>query len=107
MSSRPRRWARGRGRRAPENDLCRGRAPLRRSGANLVFFSSPGTLPHSISCSFARCPERMPMAPNNRLEFEKDIVEMEDLLARLEASSNGQLTNADEVRRIRRELANL
>jgi acetyl-CoA carboxylase carboxyl transferase subunit alpha len=47
------------------------------------------------------------MAPHNRLAFEKDIVEMEELLARLEGGSNGQVNNADEVRRIRRELANL
>jgi acetyl-CoA carboxylase carboxyl transferase subunit alpha len=47
------------------------------------------------------------MTPQRRLAFEKEIVEMEDLLARLEAGSNGQVNNADEVRRIRRELANL
>jgi len=47
------------------------------------------------------------MAPHNRLAFEKDIVEMEELLARLEGGNNGQVNNADEVRRIRRELANL
>jgi acetyl-CoA carboxylase carboxyl transferase subunit alpha len=47
------------------------------------------------------------MPPQIRLPFEKDIYEMEDLLAKLEASANGQLGSSDEVRRIRRELNNL
>jgi len=42
-----------------------------------------------------------------RLAFEKEIEEMEQLLATLEAKTDGQLGNAEEVRRIRRELANL
>lgn len=42
-----------------------------------------------------------------RLPFEKEIAEMEDLLARLEAASDGRLEAADEVRRIRRELDSL
>jgi acetyl-CoA carboxylase carboxyl transferase subunit alpha len=41
-----------------------------------------------------------------RLPFEKEIYEMEDLLARLEADANGQQAS-DEVRRMRRELVNL
>ena len=45
--------------------------------------------------------------PPQRLSFEKDIYEMEDLLARLEAGANGQLGTGEEVRRIRRELVNL
>jgi acetyl-CoA carboxylase carboxyl transferase subunit alpha len=48
------------------------------------------------------------MPPQNRLAFEKEIDEMEALLARLEATADGQLGgNAEEVRRIRRELTNL
>src|SRR5262245_1134352 len=39
-----------------------------------------------------------------RLAFEKDIYEMEDLLARPEAGANGQLASAEEIRRMRREL---
>src|SRR5262249_10710690 len=39
-----------------------------------------------------------------RLAFEKDIYEMEELLARLEAGANGQLASAEEIRRMRREL---
>lgn len=42
--------------------------------------------------------------PPNRLDFEKDIDEMEELLARLEANAEG---STDEIRRIRRELTNL
>ena len=42
-----------------------------------------------------------------RLSFEKDIYEMEDLLAKLEAGANGQVASGEEVRRIRRELVNL
>jgi acetyl-CoA carboxylase carboxyl transferase subunit alpha len=41
--------------------------------------------------------------PPSRLPFEKDIAALEDTLAALEAAGG----NADEVRRIRRELANL
>lgn len=40
-----------------------------------------------------------------RLTFEKEISEMEDLLAKLEEVAGGQVT--EEVRRIRRELMNL
>jgi acetyl-CoA carboxylase carboxyl transferase subunit alpha len=42
-----------------------------------------------------------------RLPFEKEIHEMEDLLARLEANASGSLASSEEVRRIRRELVNL
>jgi len=45
--------------------------------------------------------------PPKRLAFEKEIYEMEDLLAKLETGGNGQLASADEVRRMRRELVNL
>jgi acetyl-CoA carboxylase carboxyl transferase subunit alpha len=45
--------------------------------------------------------------PPQRLPFEKEIYEMEDLLARLESTANGQLSTAEEIRRIRRELINL
>src|SRR3954451_8000779 len=41
--------------------------------------------------------------PPSRLPFEKDIAALEDTLAALEAAGGA----ADEVRRIRRELANL
>jgi acetyl-CoA carboxylase carboxyl transferase subunit alpha len=44
--------------------------------------------------------------PPFRLAFEKEIYEMEDLLAKLEAGGQG-LPATDEVRRIRRALANL
>ncbi len=44
--------------------------------------------------------------PPQRLPFEREIYEMEDLLAKLEAS-DGQLSNAEEMRRMRRELVNL
>lgn len=46
------------------------------------------------------------MPPQSRLPFEKDIQEMEELLARLEAQG-GQGDNSEEIRRIRRELASL
>jgi acetyl-CoA carboxylase carboxyl transferase subunit alpha len=45
--------------------------------------------------------------PPQRLSFEKEIGELEDLLARLEAASGGQLASSEEIRRIRRELNNL
>ncbi len=45
------------------------------------------------------------MAPQ-RLPFEKAIYEMEELIARLEANSNGQLAS-DELRRMRKELVSL
>jgi acetyl-CoA carboxylase carboxyl transferase subunit alpha len=47
------------------------------------------------------------MPPRNRLPFESDIYELEDLLERLEAGANGQLGSGEEIRRIRRELVNL
>jgi acetyl-CoA carboxylase carboxyl transferase subunit alpha len=42
-----------------------------------------------------------------RLPFEKDIYEMEELLAKVEAGANGQLASSDEIRRIRRDLVTL
>src|SRR6266404_3111737 len=42
---------------------------------------------------------------NHVLPFEREIAEMEALLARLEAKADGD--NSDEIRRIRRELNNL
>ena len=45
------------------------------------------------------------MAGQARLPFEKEIAEMEQLLARLEADDPG--ANGEEVRRIRRELVSL
>jgi acetyl-CoA carboxylase carboxyl transferase subunit alpha len=47
------------------------------------------------------------MPPKYCLPFEKEIYAMEELLAQLEASANGQLGGGEEVRRVRRELANL
>jgi len=50
--------------------------------------------------------EEVTMPPKRRLDFEKEIYELEDILAKLEA--NGQLAgSSDEVRRIRRELTAL
>jgi acetyl-CoA carboxylase carboxyl transferase subunit alpha len=45
------------------------------------------------------------MPTQYRLPFEKEISEMEDLLAKLEASANGQLETGEEIRRMRREIA--
>src|SRR5204863_3917659 len=42
-------------------------------------------------------------ASNGHLPFEKEIYEMEELLARLESQGG----SSDEIRRMRRELANL
>src|SRR5436190_14464923 len=42
-----------------------------------------------------------------RLPFEKDIYQLEEALAKLEASANGQAGTSEEIRRMRRELANL
>jgi acetyl-CoA carboxylase carboxyl transferase subunit alpha len=47
------------------------------------------------------------MPPQYRLPFETEIYELEDLLARLEASGSTPVGNSDEVRRIRLELVNL
>jgi acetyl-CoA carboxylase carboxyl transferase subunit alpha len=45
------------------------------------------------------------MASSYRLPFEKDIYDLEDLLAKLEANHEGH--SSDEVRQMRRELVNL
>jgi acetyl-CoA carboxylase alpha subunit len=45
------------------------------------------------------------MMPPQRLAFEQEIYELEDLLAKLEAS--GQPEAGEEIRRIRREIVNL
>jgi acetyl-CoA carboxylase carboxyl transferase subunit alpha len=42
--------------------------------------------------------------PPQRLAFEKEIYELEDLLAKLGAEADGRLGSSDEIRRIRREL---
>lgn len=48
------------------------------------------------------------MPTQNRLVFEREIVEMEERLAQLEANLNGQFGSVpDEVRQMRRQLANL
>src|SRR5260370_931779 len=46
-------------------------------------------------------------SPNHVLPFEKEIHEMETLLARMEANADGQGGPSDEVRRMRREVTNL
>ena len=46
-------------------------------------------------------------SPNGFLPFEKDIYEMEELLARLESKADSQGGAGDEVRRIKKELAKL
>ncbi len=47
------------------------------------------------------------MGPNDYLPFEKEIFELEELLARLESASGGQAGGVEEIRRIRRELVSL
>ncbi len=47
------------------------------------------------------------MGPKDYLPFEKEIYELEEVLARLEAMDGGQGDVAEEIRRIRRELVNL
>ncbi len=47
------------------------------------------------------------MATLARLPFEKEICEMEDLLAKLEAGGDGRIGVTEEVRRMRRELIRL
>jgi acetyl-CoA carboxylase carboxyl transferase subunit alpha len=47
------------------------------------------------------------MAAQKYLPFEKEIAEMEEVLARLETTSDGQLGTSGEIRRIRRELVRL
>jgi acetyl-CoA carboxylase carboxyl transferase subunit alpha len=47
------------------------------------------------------------MASQYRLSFEREIQEMEEALARLEAIDNGQIANSEEIRRLRKELVNL
>src|SRR5437016_10422531 len=44
---------------------------------------------------------------SQRLPFEKGIYELEEALAKLEAGGDGQAGAGEEVRRMRRELANL
>ncbi len=47
------------------------------------------------------------MPPRIRLSFEKEIYDMQDALAKLEAGGNGPLTGVDEIRRMRRDLVRL
>ena len=47
------------------------------------------------------------MPPQSRLPFERDIQEMEDLLARLESGGDGKEGTSEEIRRIRRELVSM
>ena len=55
----------------------------------------------------APVPGLVAMPPRYCLPFEKDILDVEERLARLEAGDNGQLGSAEEIRQMRRELANL
>src|SRR5438105_8923932 len=47
------------------------------------------------------------MLAQDRLPFEQEIYAIEDLLAKLESNPEGQVGNSEEIRRMRRELANL
>lgn len=47
------------------------------------------------------------MGSQARLPFEKEIYALEDLLTSLEARDGGDIPNGQEIRRIRREIANL
>ena len=47
------------------------------------------------------------MDQRDYLPFEKEIYELEELLARLESGASGQAAGAEEIRRIRRELVAL
>src|SRR5438105_5107191 len=47
------------------------------------------------------------MPSPQRLPFEKEIGQMEDLLARMEADADGQADASEEIRRMRRELVSL
>jgi acetyl-CoA carboxylase carboxyl transferase subunit alpha len=51
--------------------------------------------------------EKPSMATQTRLPFEKEIHEMEELLARMEAGAGGQGGASEEVRRMRREVVNM
>jgi acetyl-CoA carboxylase carboxyl transferase subunit alpha len=44
---------------------------------------------------------------NGQLPFEKEIYEMEELLAKLEDRASGQVSSSEEIRRMRRELTHL
>src|SRR5262245_61166388 len=46
------------------------------------------------------------MPPPRWLPFEKDIQDLEEALARLEGTAGGQLSVAEEIRAIRRDLTN-
>jgi acetyl-CoA carboxylase carboxyl transferase subunit alpha len=45
--------------------------------------------------------------PGQRLAFDKEIYEMEELLARMESGADSRLGSSDEIRRIRKDLVNL
>jgi acetyl-CoA carboxylase carboxyl transferase subunit alpha len=47
------------------------------------------------------------MPPQSRLPFEKEIVEMEEVLARLEAGAGTAVGSSEEVRQLRRALADM
>jgi acetyl-CoA carboxylase carboxyl transferase subunit alpha len=44
---------------------------------------------------------------NYRLPFEKEIYELEDQLAKLEAGADNRLANSEQIRRLRKEVVNL
>ncbi len=47
------------------------------------------------------------MPPKHQLPFEKELHELEDALAKLEAGSDGSVKSGEEIRRMRREIASL
>jgi acetyl-CoA carboxylase carboxyl transferase subunit alpha len=47
------------------------------------------------------------MPSKYRLPFEKEIVDLEEAIAKLEASADGSVGASDEIRRMRRDLTNL
>src|SRR5438045_1713098 len=60
----------------------------------------------SFTAGSTLCTEAL-MSSAARRPFEKEDYEMEDLLAKLEAHADGQMRNAEEIRRMRRKLTNL
>src|SRR4029077_14761357 len=60
----------------------------------------------TLSDSPYRCHDRSGNMPPSPLPFEQDIQQMEELLRRMEEGA-GDGSNAEEIRRIRRELTNL
>lgn len=47
------------------------------------------------------------MSSQARLPFEKEIYALEDLLSSLEVKEGSDISNSEEIRRIRKEVASL